>query len=490
MRSAGFNGTVTVALQSEDGRMTYASSKLDVASREWKKFAFLLKSNASDAHARFSIWFDEPGTLWIDQVVLLGMGNEQFAGLPIRADIVRMLQWEGVKFLRYGGTMVNAPGYKWKKMIGDPDKRSPYDGHWYPYSTNGFGIFDFLNFCDSAHIEAAFAINIEESNQDAADLADYLTAPISNRWGKQRALDGHPVPYTVRYIEVGNEEVIGDDSASGYGHYAERFKSIANAIHSRNPNIPLVCAAWWRPDSPNMRSVFNAVNGLASAWDLHVWSDSAKSGLDIDRQITQMRDLFKSWDPNTGLKAVVFEENGNLHNLQRALGHGTTLNATLRHSDFVAADCPANCLQPLGENDNGWDQGQIFFTPDQVWGMPPYYAQQMASAAAEPIVVDTECSSPQDDLDVTAIRSKDGGILNVMVVNAGRTPHTARLYFDNFTPASIAQLLTLTGMPNDENTSSKPRNVIPNSSSLHIDGSTFLETFPPYSYTVVELRSK
>ncbi len=73
-----------------------------------------------------------------------------FTVCPFGGDIARAMVNEGLTFLRYGGgTMVNAPGYRWKNMIGDPSGRTPYKGHWYPYSTNGFGIFDFLNFCRS-----------------------------------------------------------------------------------------------------------------------------------------------------------------------------------------------------------------------------------------------------------------------------------------------------------------------------------------------------
>lgn len=208
----------------------------------------------------------------------MGTGSEQFHGLPVRADIANALVAEGVTFLRYGGTMINVPGYRWKNMIGDPDKRPPYTGNWYPYSTNGFGIFDFLNFCEAAHIQPAFAINIEESAQDCADLADYLTAPITSPWGRRRAADGHRPPYQVHFIEIGNEESLGGDDPAAYRHYAERFRAIAQAIHGRSPKLKLVCAAWWRPYSPNMEQVFRAVDGEAAAWDLHVWADAPRSG--------------------------------------------------------------------------------------------------------------------------------------------------------------------------------------------------------------------
>ena len=129
-----------------------------------------------------------------------------------------MLVDEELGVLRYGGSMVNAPEYRWKKMIGDRDRRPQYKGWWYPYSTNGFGIEDFVQFCRAAGFESVFAINDEETPEDAADLVEYLNGPATSEWGKRRAANGHPDPYGVRYIEIGNEEKTD-------AHYIERFQA-------------------------------------------------------------------------------------------------------------------------------------------------------------------------------------------------------------------------------------------------------------------------
>jgi alpha-L-arabinofuranosidase len=487
LRSDRFPGPVTIALQSADGKTTYATRQIPRVTEEWAKYRFNLTPQTTDKDARFAVWIDSPGTLWIDQAVLTGTGKALFHGLPIRADVAQGLVAEGLTFLRYAGTMVNVPGYRWKSMIGDPDKRPPYAGNWYPYATNGFGIFDFLNFCEAAHIESAFAINIEESEQDAADLADYLTAPTTTEWGAKRAADGHPAPYRIHYLEIGNEEAIGTDTPEAYAHYAERFRRLARAIHNRNPGLKLVCAAWWLPDSPSMKTVFDAVDGAGAAWDLHVDSDDANAGVTVDRRIAQMQALFHRWNPGTTLKAVVFEENGNLHNLQRALGHATTLNATRRHGDFVLVDCPANCLQPWLQNDNGWDQGQLFLTPDHVWAMPPYYAQQMAARAYLPNRVESHVEGVDSDLDVIATASADGKTLTLSVVNVGNTPRTATLQLDHvILGKEPGTVWTLAGEPQAVNPPDGPETLRPTQSSISAVGGTLAHTFPAHSYTVIQ----
>lgn len=468
-----------VALQSADGTRTYATQRLPVTA-VWAKALFRLTPNTTDPNARFAVYIDQPGAVWIDLAVL--MDGDRFGGLPLRRDIVQGLIDERLRFLRYGGTMVNMPDYRWKNMIGDPDLRPQYRGNWYPYSTNGFGIFDFLNFCEAAKFDAAFAINIEETPQDAADLADYLTAPMNTPWGRRRAADGHPAPYHPEYIEIGNEEGIGPGEPGVMAHYAERFRFLSAAIHRRNPNLKLVCAAWWVPDAPSMKTVFDAIDGVATAWDIHVGSDEANAGTSIDRDIDQVQALFHSWNPKTNLKVVVFEENGGLHNQQRALGHATTLNATRRHGDFVLADCPANCLQPWGQNDNGWDQGQLFFTPAHIWAMPPYDAQRMLSTDYLPLRV---ASTGGAGLDVLATRSEDGRTVALTIVNTGARPVGSKISLGQFKPRSV-EAWTLTGQLGDENPPSGPKKVVPR--KIRLDPNT--AEFPPYSLTTVRLYSR
>ena len=116
-------------------------------------------------------------------------------------------------------------------------------------------------------------------------------------------------------------------------------------------------------------------------------------------------------------------------------GHATTLNAVRRHGDFVIADCPANCLQPWLQNDNGWDQGQVFFTPDMVWGMPPYYAQKLLSEDRLPLRVAADASS---GLDVIATRSTDGRSVVVTAVNLDSHPTTTSVILEHFQVGSVS----------------------------------------------------
>jgi alpha-L-arabinofuranosidase len=480
-------GPVTVALQNADGSKTYATQQFVNITSNWKKYPFTLITNGTNIKARFAIYIDKKGKLEVDQAVLMGTGSAQFKGLPLRADIATKMQQEGLNFVRYGGTMVNAPDYKWKNMVGHRDKRPMYEGHWYPYTSNGFGIEEFVAYCEAAGFDPAFAINVEEKPADIADMLEYLTGSITTPWGKKRAEYGHAKPYKLKYIELGNEEVIWDDLTNDYKHYAERFNLLYNVIHAKNPEIKVICAAWWRPKSEaNMELVFKAVNGKASYWDLHTDADDANAGKVVDRSLQTMHDLFLKWDPTTQLKCTIFEENGGLHNMQRALGHATTLNAVRRHGDFVLTSCAANGLQGLGQNDNDWDQGQIFFTPSQVWGMPPFYATQMMAKNHEPLRV---FNSVDGNLDVTATRDEKSNQLVLHIVNTSASATKTTIDIKGFTGRkSRVKVYTLSGDPKAENTPQNPAMIATKETMVQLAGNIIAYDFPANSYIILRFE--
>ncbi len=505
LRRGPYEGQVSVALQSADGRRTYARQGLGPVGSDWRRFEFTLQPSATDSNGRFAVWIDKPGAVWVDQVYLSGTGDELFHGLPMRGDIGRMLEDEGLTVLRYGGSMVNSPEYRWKKMIGDRDRRPQYKGWWYPHSTNGFGIEDFVQFCEAAKhndapvvaaassrsrrkqdasVTSVFAINIEETPEDAGDLVEYLNGPATSHWGGERAKNGHPAPYGVKYIEIGNEETTAQ-------HYLDRFKLLYDAMHARDPSVQFIIAAWWEPDNPMSKRIVQELDGKAALWDVHVGGDDLHEGRKVDALFTRMEKLVREWAPNTPLKACVLEENGGRHDLQRALGHAAILNATERHGDFVLIDCPANCLQPWQQNDNDWDQGQVFFTGGQVWGMPPYYSQQMASANHQPLRITSEAHSPGDTLDVLATRSDDGSTLVLKVVNIGEKPHRATIDVAGVADlSSEAEAITLAGKLADLNPPEKPEKIRPSHAHLDHAGQHFDYDFAAYSYTILKLQRR
>ncbi len=241
-----------MALESRDGALVYAEQRLEVAGNQWQRLDFFLTPSASDSSARLALKLKKPGSVVLGHAFLQPGDWGRFKGLPVRKDVVNGLMDQGVTMLRYGGSMVNHSEYRWKKMIGPRDRRPPHHGTWYEYSSNGWGIPDFLNLCDAAGFLAIPDFNINESPQDMVDFIEYANGPADSEWGRRRVADGHPQPYGLKHLELGNEEKVDDV-------YAGKFEALAQAIWTKDPQIILVVGDF-------------TVNGARSA--LGVWHES------------------------------------------------------------------------------------------------------------------------------------------------------------------------------------------------------------------------
>jgi len=448
----------------------------------WKPYAVSLTPARPAARGRFAILLDRPGTVWADMAFLQPGPWGRFRDLPVRRDIAEGLLREGLTVLRLGGWMINAPEYRWKSMIGPRESRPEYRGNWYPHSTNGWGIIDFLDLCERSGYLAVAAVNIEETPADAMDFVEYVNGGPATEWGRRRALDGHPRPYDLRHVQIGNEETLND-------HYVERFRILSDAMAARDPGLTFIIAAWFDEKNPASRRLVELSRGKKVLWDIHVGGDGLRDADRDGKAIERIRDLFTQWCPEAGVKTCILEENGGRHDIQRALGHAHMVNTMERLGDFVLIDCPANCLQPWKQNDNGWDQGQLFFTPGMVWGMPPYYAQQMIAAARQPRCVTAEVAAPMDALDVTATRSEDGRTVVLKVVNLEGEAVPARIVFEGFAPRSTTALVSvLAGALDARNSPEEPEKIVPREAAIEASPEGFRPVFPPHSFTVIRFE--
>jgi hypothetical protein len=496
---------VVVALQSVDGKRTYARSRVKVPAGGWGKHEFKLTPDAADPAGRLLIALDKPGSVVLGHAFLQPSEWGRFKGLPVRKDVAETMIDSGLTVLRYGGSMVNAPGYKWKNMVGPRDRRPPYSGFWYPQSNNGWGIPDFLAFCEAAGFLAIPAFNLDETPEDMADFVEYANGPADSMWGKKRSADGHPGPFRLKYLEIGNEEAV--DEA-----YFRKFKAIAEAVWPKDPDVVLVVGDFAYNDhirdpfnfqgAPRIKSLaaHQKILELAKAnrrtvwFDVHVWNDQPRDPDQLRGGIIGLADFgaaLAKLCPGAEFKVAVFEENSGNHAMRRALAHARAVNALERLGDLVPVVCCANALQPDRQNDNGWDQGLVFLTPDKVWGQPPYYVTQMLAKRYLPRVVFAEAASPGRALDVTAKADEKGTVLQLQVVNVDDKPIAATLRLGSFRPKSaIAKVAELSGPLDAVNTAADPRKVVPTEREWRHDlkdGATNY-TFPPRSFTILRFE--
>ena len=485
-----------VALESKDGAAVYAERKLKIKASDWQRLDFKLMPNAMDKAGRFAIKLKQPGAVTVGYAFLQPGWWGRFKHLPARKDVAEGLMNQGVTLLRYGGSAVNNPEYRWKKMIGPRAHRPPYEGHWYPYSSNGWGIFDFLNFCEAADCVGIPDLDINESPADMVDFMDYLNGGFDNEWGKRRIADGHPAPYRLKYLELGNEERVDDN-------YFEKFKAVAEVIWAKDPAIILIVGDFSYhkqiTDPFNFAGADSGITTLAAhqkilqlakqhnreVWfDLHVWTENLQPESSLPAMLSYIDVLDKIAD-GAKHKVLVFELNANNHFQCRALANALAINA-IQRDGRLPITCSANGLQPDGQNDNGWDQGLLFLNPSQVWLQPPGYVTQMISRNYEPLVVKSE--SPVGDLDVSATKSKDGKTLVLQVVNVGAKPATLPLEISGFVPArAVARVITLQGSLDAQNSARTPEAIKPMVAEWkhELKNGRTQVMFPGYSFTVI-----
>ncbi|HEX3790316.1 MAG TPA: alpha-L-arabinofuranosidase C-terminal domain-containing protein [Pseudonocardiaceae bacterium] len=496
---------VRLSFQSADGATTYAATTLTVDSDTWQTYHFTLTTNATatDTHAQFAIQLLAPGTIDAGYAFVEPGTWGRYDNLPVRKDVADALEAEGVTALRYGGSVINAPSYQWKTMIGPPQDRPVTTGTWYPYESNGFGIFDFLNLAQALGVQAVPTLNVNETPQDISDFMDYLMAPTTNPWGARRAADGHPAPYTIDRIELGNEEAVNDA-------YWQKFQVLAPIIWHKDPAMRIVVGDFSYADvitdpfnftgAPLITSLaaHQKILALAKAqhaevdFDVHIWTEQTPDVL----QEVKALDSYDYWlgqlSDGATFKVVIFELNADSHDVGRALANAYAVNQLARRGDNVDVVSSANALQVDGQNDNGWDQGLIFFNQSAVWQQPPYYVEQMNAQNYQPWAVATTVSGGESyTADATGAVSSDSRQLTLHVVNTLPVPRQYTVDLTGLRRSSdTVAVTTLSGQPSAANTFADPSYVTPTSSVLHSSGprSTVTVTVAPNSYTTFDFQ--
>lgn len=174
-----------------------------------------------DENVCFVIYLEEKGCIQVDMVIFMNGVDCQFCGLLLCNDIGQVMVDQGLCFFCYGGIMVNVFEYCFKKMIGDCVERFFYKGYWYMYFINGFGIEDFFYFCEKVGFMFVYVVNVEELVQDMVDMIEYLNGLVDMKWGKKCVENGYFEFYGLKYLEIGNEEVIWGDIEVDYQYYID-----------------------------------------------------------------------------------------------------------------------------------------------------------------------------------------------------------------------------------------------------------------------------
>ena len=258
----GLDYRLSVALRSKDvkgvevalegyGKPALAAAEIVGIADEWKTFELTLTANDCDPAARFVLKAKTAGTVDVDCVSIFP--GDAVAGL-FRSDLMDRLAALKPSFVRFpGGCWVEGDrmdkAYRWKKTIGDRWERSTVWNIWGYWATNGVGFHEFLMIAEALGAKPLYCINagmshqenvpmekMDEFVQDALDCIEYANGGVDTFWGRKRAEAGHPAPFGLKYLEIGNE--------NGGPEYEKRYELMAKAVRAKYPDVTLIFDNW------------------------------------------------------------------------------------------------------------------------------------------------------------------------------------------------------------------------------------------------------
>jgi alpha-L-arabinofuranosidase len=269
-----------------------------------------------------------------------------------------------------GGTFVEGDyltnAFRWKQTIGDLGNRKTVRDFWGYYVNNGLGFHEYLQMCEDLGAEPLFVIScgIDWNGntvslpqmgpwvQDALDAIEYANGPTNSTWGALRAAAGHPVPFNLKYMEIGNE--------NGGTAYNSRYALFYDAIKTNYPDIHIVANNWG--SLPTSRPV--------EISDEHYYSDPSFFMANANKY-----DSYSRTGPKVYVGEYAVTTSAGNGNLAAALGEAAFMTGLERNSDIVTMASYAPLFANL--SNKNWNPDLIYFTGSQVYGTPSYYGQQM-----------------------------------------------------------------------------------------------------------------
>jgi alpha-L-arabinofuranosidase len=315
--------------------------------------------------------------------------KETFKGREngIRKDLGQMIADMKPAFVRFpggcyveGNLMANA--FRWKKSIGDIAERSGHMGIWGYYSTGGLGYHEYLQFCEDLGAEPLFVINcgmahgdsipmdqLQEYVQDALDAIEYANGPVDSKWGSLRAKAGHPKPFHLKMIEVGNE--------NGGKLYDERYAVFYDALKARYPEVKIVA---------------NERGGIPTSRPREIVDEHYYSSPEFFMRQARRYDSYDRSNYKVYVGEYATTQSAGLGNVIAALGEAAFMTGLERNGDVVTMASYAPLL--VNPNWRGWNPNAIVFDSSRAYGIPSYHVQTMFAKNRADVVVPVAVESP------------------------------------------------------------------------------------------------
>jgi alpha-L-arabinofuranosidase len=368
--SEDFSAPLKIKIVGSDGKVL-TSGEISGLDDSWKYYSLSFKVLGSDPKAHLEISGEGSGKLYLDMVSLLP--DKTWKNHGLRDDLAQSIDALNPTFLRFpGGCWVEGDDFAhmnhWKNTIGNIDTRTSLWNIWGYNATHGLGYHEYLQLAEDLGAEPLYCINAGMSHkeivpldqmgqwvQDALDAIEYANGSETSVWGSIRAQTGHPKPFNMKYLEIGNE--------NGMVPYAERWAMIAKAIHAKYPDMKLIANEWagGHPSDPKPEIIDEHYYNNP---DWFIWNSNKYDN--YDRK-----------GPKIFIGEYAVTENTGNGNLRGAIGEAAWMTGMERNSDVVimGSYAPLFC----NANHKAWPVNLINYDSYRWFGLPSYYVQEMFS---------------------------------------------------------------------------------------------------------------
>jgi alpha-N-arabinofuranosidase len=393
--------------------------------------------------------------------------------------------------------------FDWKKTIGPLEDRHGHQCPWSYRSTDGLGLLEFLEWCEDMKAEPVLAVyagyslkgvhvnpgtDLEPFVQEALEEIEYVTGDRTTKWGARRAKDGHPAPFKLTYVEIGNEDWF-DKS----GSYDQRFAQFSDAIKARYPHLKTISSVGneqpekarvhsRKPDMTDEHYYLSTDEFLRRSPDYAREYDRTGPEIFVGEWAAHEDPKIKPWDRGARQQPPT-------PSMKAAIGDAAFMAAMERNSDLILMQCYAPLLVNVNPGGRQWRPDLIGYDALSSYGSPSYHAFQMFSrnVGDEILLVNSSDTVVQG----CATRDRRTGEIIVKLVNPQPVAERLRIQIKGVSSlASKASALTLSGSPDDTNSITEPTKVVPAKTALTDLKPEFAHVLPPTSVVVLRLNQR
>jgi alpha-N-arabinofuranosidase len=515
-QQAGSNAALLVEVVNAKGEKI-GETTIKPQGQEWKTYTASFTATATDPKAQLNLWAVGKGEMDLDMISLFPKDTWKNRPGGLRADMVQLLADMKPGFLRFpGGCIVEGrtldERFQWKKTIGPAVNRDLIVNRWNTefkhrltpdyYQSFGLGFFEYFQLAEDIGAEPLPILNagmacqfntgevvpldqLEPYIQDALDLIEFANGPATSEWGKKRAEMGHPEPFNMKYLGVGNEQ---------WGEqYIERYDAFEKALKAKYPEITLVTTTGPFPEGEEFDYLDKALRERnAELIDEHYYRPPQWFRDNATRYDSYDRKGPKIFAGEYAAQSVAIASPDNKNNWETALSEAAFMTGLERNAEVVVMASYA----PLFAHAEGWQ-----WTPDMIWvdnlrahGTPNYYVQKLFSTNkgthVVPVQLENKPVTGQGGYYASAVIDKETNELILKVVNTSDKAQTGEFVVDGV--KKLQTKGTLTELQHDKldqvNTLENPVVISPTQREIRVKGKKINLSLKPYSVNVVRIK--